>query len=99
MRSYLIEDSVKIVTGYIDEEPVTSCMTLNFGAKSIYMVAATGLVGRKINSAYAMVPKLFETLRDCGISILILEELILFLLGRWRIILRRFWWPGCRVYW
>ena len=62
------EDGVTVVTGYLDNAPVTSCMTLNFGAKSIYMVAATGMRGRKVCAAYAMIDELVRLLHQNGVK-------------------------------
>ncbi len=67
LRCALGEQGITILTGYLDEEPVTSCLTFDFGNKSIYMVAATEAKGREIGAAYAMVARLIALLQQKGI--------------------------------
>lgn len=68
LRSALGDDGISILTGYLGERPVTSCMTFNFGAKSIYMVAATGAQGREVSAAYAMIDQLIVLMRARGVE-------------------------------
>lgn len=68
LRNSLGKDGLTILTGFLDDEPVTSCLTLNFGNKSIYMVAATGKKGRENCAAYAMVTRLIPLLQKKGIE-------------------------------
>ena len=67
MRDHL-GDKVQLITGYLDDDPVTSCLILIFGKKAFYMVAATGQYGRKVSAAYAMFERLMQELIDRGIS-------------------------------
>ena len=68
LRDALGRDKMTILTGYLDDLPVTSCLTLDFGKKSFYFVAATGSAGRKIGAAYAMLPRLVDVLQKKGIE-------------------------------
>jgi len=68
LRDALDPDGMTILTGYIDEEPVTSCLTFDFGKRAIYMVAATGNEGRKVSAAYAMIVQLIPVLQKKGIE-------------------------------
>ncbi len=67
-RKSLGEQGLTVLTGYAGAEPVTSCLTLNFGQKSIYMVAATNNRGRDLSAAYAMVTQLILLLQQKGIK-------------------------------
>lgn len=67
MRDALGSDGMTIVTGYIDDRPVTSCLTLDFADSAFYYVAATGAEGRKLSAAYAMLPRLVAALHAKGI--------------------------------
>lgn len=67
LRQHLGENGLTIFTGFLGEKPVTTCLTMNFGEKAIYMVAGTNEAGRKISAAYAMVVELMEVLRGKGI--------------------------------
>jgi hypothetical protein len=69
LRDALGASGMTIVTGYLDGEPVTSCLTLDFGKKAFYYVAATGQTGRQIGAAYAMLPRLVEVLHGKGIEL------------------------------
>lgn len=68
LRDKLGASGMTIVTGYLDDRPITSCLALDFGRKSFYFVAASGPEGRKIGAAYAMVPQLIGALRQKGIT-------------------------------
>jgi hypothetical protein len=68
LREKLGEDGMTIFTGYLDNQPVTSCLTLDFGKKSFFWVAATGNAGRQVGAAYAMLPRLIDVLRKKGIE-------------------------------
>jgi len=61
-------DQVQIITGSLNEVPVTSCVVLLFGRKAFYMVAATGKCGREISAAYAMFEYLMQELISRGIT-------------------------------
>jgi lipid II:glycine glycyltransferase (peptidoglycan interpeptide bridge formation enzyme) len=68
LKENLGENGATIFTGYLDDQPVTSCLTLDFGKKSFFWVAATGNAGRQVGAAYAMLPSLFDVLRRKGIE-------------------------------
>ena len=68
LRDSLGAQGLTILTGYLDDQPVTSCLTFDFGRKSIYMVAATGNKGREVSAAYAMVARLIPLLQQKGIA-------------------------------
>lgn len=68
LRDALGPDGMTVLTGYLDDRPVTSCLTLDFGKKSFYFVAATGQAGRQVGAAYAMLPRLIEVLQKKGIE-------------------------------
>ncbi len=68
LRNAVGEHGLTILTGYLNDEPVTSCLTFDFGRKSIYMVAATGNKGRQVSAAYAMVARLISLLQQKGIE-------------------------------
>lgn len=67
MRDHL-GDKVQILTGFLNEDPVTTCLVLLFGSKAFYMVASTGKKGRKISASYAMFERLIQELADRGIT-------------------------------
>lgn len=67
MRDALGSDGMTIVTGYVDDWPVTSCLTLDFADSAFYYVAATGAEGRKLSAAYAMLPRLVAVLHAKGV--------------------------------
>ena len=67
LRDALGPDGMTLLTGYLTDRPVTACLTLNFGPKSFYFLAATGEEGRRVGAAYAMLPRLIEELRQKGI--------------------------------
>ena len=58
--------NVVILVGYLDNQPVTACLSLIFGGRVFYQIAATGENGRKINAAYAMILQLLTLLKDRG---------------------------------
>ena len=60
--------NLSILTGLIDNEPVTSCLTLEFHGNVFYMVAATGQKGRLKSAAYAMLEKLFTQLQENNVA-------------------------------
>lgn len=67
LRDALGRDRMTLLTGYLAERPVTACLTLDFGPKSFYFLAASGQEGRKIGAAYAMLPHLVEVLQRKGV--------------------------------
>jgi len=67
MRDALGPDGMTIVTGYVDDRPVTACLTLDFADSAFYYLAATGAEGRKLSAAYAMLPRLVAALHAKGI--------------------------------
>ncbi len=67
LRAALGASALTILTGYLADRPVTSCLTLDFGRKSFYFVAATGPDGRRVGAAYAMMPQLIDVLHGKGI--------------------------------
>jgi peptidoglycan pentaglycine glycine transferase (the first glycine) len=70
LRNALGDKGVTILTGYLENAPVTSCMTYNIGNKAFYMVAATGRKGREVFAAYAMVVELIGVLKKLDINAL-----------------------------
>jgi peptidoglycan pentaglycine glycine transferase (the first glycine) len=68
LRGALGPQGMTILTGYLDDQPVTSCLTLDFHEKSFYLVAATAPPGRQIGAAYAMLPQLVAVLSKKGIK-------------------------------
>ncbi len=68
LRDALGPRGMTILTGYLDDQPVTSCLTLDFHQKSFYLVAATAQAGREIGAAYAMLPQLIAVLSKKGIK-------------------------------
>jgi hypothetical protein len=69
LRDTLGVGGMTVLTGHISGRPVTSCISYDFGRRSIYMMAATNDAGRKINAAYAMIPQLFMHLKEKGIEV------------------------------
>lgn len=65
-----LQNNAIVFTGYIDNYPITSCIALKFYKKAFYFMAATGKKGREISASYAMIYKLFEHLKDKGITML-----------------------------
>lgn len=57
-------DSFLILTGYLDNQPATSCLVLHIGSHVFYMVAATGRIGRETSAAYAMIETLLSILKQ-----------------------------------
>jgi lipid II:glycine glycyltransferase (peptidoglycan interpeptide bridge formation enzyme) len=68
LRDILGKKNLTMLIGYIADRPVTSCLTYDFGQRSIYMMAATNDSGRKVSAAYAMIPELLEHLKQKGIE-------------------------------
>jgi len=68
LKNFFNDDNFTLLIGYQNETPITSCLTYNFGRKSIYMIAATNKLGREINIAYAMIPKLLLNLKKANIE-------------------------------
>jgi lipid II:glycine glycyltransferase (peptidoglycan interpeptide bridge formation enzyme) len=64
----VLHGQVTILTGYVDNAPVCSCLVLLFGEKASYSIAASGDKGRKVGAAYAMIPQLIEHLKRIGIK-------------------------------
>ena len=62
------ESHLTLLTGYMADKPVTSCLTYDFGRRSIYMLAATNQIGRQVSAAYAMIPILFLHLKNKGVE-------------------------------
>ena len=67
LRDALGDGGMTILTGYLDDRPVTSCLTLDFGAKAFYLSAATGPDGRRLGAGYAMLPQLVDVLQGKGV--------------------------------
>jgi len=67
LRDAMGADGITIVTGYRDDRPITSCLTLDFAGRAFYYAAATGAEGRKLSAAYAMLPRLVAVLHAKGI--------------------------------
>lgn len=65
MRNFL-KDGVVVLTGYINDKPITACLVLLFGHKAYYLLAATGEQGRAISASYAMFEKLAYELKERG---------------------------------
>ena len=63
-----LDKNVVIFTGDFDDLPVTSCIVLTFKKKAFYYMAATNKRGREIMGSYAMVYRLFEYLKEKGIT-------------------------------
>ena len=68
LRDRLTTSGLTLIAGYRGDVPVTSCLTLDFGQKSFYFAAASGAEGRKINAAYAMMPRLVTELHRKGVT-------------------------------
>lgn len=64
----VLGDKVMVLTGCLDNMPVTSCLVLLFGSKAFYMVASTGKRGRDVSAAYAMFEHLMQELTGRGIT-------------------------------
>jgi lipid II:glycine glycyltransferase (peptidoglycan interpeptide bridge formation enzyme) len=58
-----LKENVLVLTGYLNNIPVTSCLVLIFGQKSYYLYAATCKEGRDVSASYAMFEKLVQELR------------------------------------
>lgn len=57
-----------ILTGSVENIPLTSCLVLVFGQKAFYWMAATSGKGRELSASYAMMYRLFEYLQGQGIT-------------------------------
>ena len=69
MRRFL-PGSVHILVGYIDDQPITGCLTLILGEKAHYAIASTVGEGRRVSAAYSMVSRLRGLLRARGVKYL-----------------------------
>jgi lipid II:glycine glycyltransferase (peptidoglycan interpeptide bridge formation enzyme) len=61
-------DHAMFLTGYLEDEPITSCLVLTWGAQAFYFRAASGRRGRERSAAYAMMYQLIEHLQKQGIG-------------------------------
>ena len=64
----MLGNKVLILTGYLDNIPVSACLVLIFGSKSHYLVASTGKQGREVYAAYAMFERLINELMERGVT-------------------------------
>ena len=64
----LLGESLMVLTGYLEDAPITSCLVLLFGAKAFYSLASTGKRGRELSAAYAMFERLMQELRERGVT-------------------------------
>lgn len=69
MRKFL-NDNLLVLTGYLNDAPITSCLVLLCDEKAFYMHAATNEKGRNISAAYAMFEKLNLELSKLGVKTL-----------------------------
>jgi lipid II:glycine glycyltransferase (peptidoglycan interpeptide bridge formation enzyme) len=60
--------SLLVLTGFLGETPVASCLVLVFGQKAFYMSASTSRLGREISASYAMFEQLINILDARSIS-------------------------------
>jgi hypothetical protein len=67
MRDHM-GDSVLVLTGFLDQKPVASCLVLLSGKKAFYMTASASNIGREVSASYAMFEKLMQLLVEWGIS-------------------------------
>jgi len=65
-----LADSVKVIVGYSNGEPITTAMVLTQSGRGHYSIAATTGKGRELSAAYAMLAELRSRLRDDGIRLL-----------------------------
>lgn len=65
-----LADSVKVIVGYYEGEPITAAMVLTQSCRGHYSTAATTGRGRDLNAAYAMLAELRIRLRNDGITLL-----------------------------
>ncbi|MHB8108760.1 MAG: peptidoglycan bridge formation glycyltransferase FemA/FemB family protein [Syntrophorhabdaceae bacterium] len=65
-----LADSVKVIVGYSNDEPITGAMVLTQSGRGHYCTAATSGKGRELSAAYAMVAELRGHLRHEGIKML-----------------------------
>jgi len=61
-------DKMFILVGYLNKQPVTSCLVLLFGSKAFYMAASTSQKGREVSAAYTMFENLIHKLFLKGIT-------------------------------
>jgi hypothetical protein len=64
----ILKERALILIGSQDDQPLVGCLVLTFGSKAFYLKAAAGQRGRALSASYAMVYRLFEQLRDRGLS-------------------------------
>lgn len=64
----VLKDHAVFLAGYLEDEPITSCLVLTWGAKAFYFRAASGRRGRERSAAYAMIYQLIEYLQKQGID-------------------------------
>ena len=62
--------SIHVLVGYIDDQPITGCLTLILGEKAHYAIASTVGEGRRVSAAYSMVSRLRGLLRARGVKYL-----------------------------
>ena len=67
MRRFL-PGSVLLLVGYIDDQPITGCLTLIFSRKAHYAIASTVGEGRRVSAAYSMISELRGLLRERGVT-------------------------------
>jgi lipid II:glycine glycyltransferase (peptidoglycan interpeptide bridge formation enzyme) len=65
-----LADSVKVIVGRFEGEPITAAMVLTQSNRGHYSTAATTGRGRDMNAAYAMLAELRIRLRNDGITLL-----------------------------
>jgi hypothetical protein len=68
LKEKLGDNGLTIFTGFLDNNPIASCLTLDFGKKSFYWLAATGTAGRQVGAAYTMLPNLIDVLHRKGVE-------------------------------
>ncbi len=60
----LLKENQRILIGYIDERPISGCVTIIHGNTAFYMSAATNTEGRSISAAYSMIYELRSQLKN-----------------------------------
>lgn len=60
--------SVHILVGYLEDQPVTGCLTLLQHQKACYATAATVGLGRSVSASYSMVARLRGLMRASGLT-------------------------------
>lgn len=58
---------VRILVGFVENQPVTGAVVLTQGTRAWYLHAASNQLGRKLGASYAMVAELARSLRRDGI--------------------------------